>query len=224
MHALVGKYYVMGVFPKSLISLSPGVFPMAKTTRMGLFVERFVAYNLDRYADNPTMHALFVGLTEPELAFEDMVLAVNGVRSSTIKCRSRNFVGYNQRWTAAELNDPNAYTMTDYQVADNLAVIQAKSTPGLYAYKEADGFTVKVIVLVPRNTAVSDRPSVAKAMFIEALRFDIMNKDLSANATKIVVNAPCMYGDIAFDIAADTIVQIVNVDYGQLTHPEDLEV
>lgn len=195
---------------------------MAKTTRMGLFVDRFVAFNLDRYADNPAMEALFIGLTESELVFEDMVLAAHGARSTTIKSKSRNFVGYNQRWTAAEINDPNAFVMTDYEVGENLVTIMAKNVPGMYAYVDDDGVTTKIIILVPRNTAINDRPVVARAMMIEALRFDIMNKDIMTDPTKITVNAPCMWGDLKFDIAADTIVKIKAKEYGQLTYPENL--
>lgn len=197
---------------------------MAKTTRMGLFVTRFVAFNLDRYDTDPVMKPLFVGLTESELIFEDMVLAIKGARSTTIKSKSRNFVGYNQRWTAAEINDIDAFVMTDYEVAENLEAVMTKNVPGLYAYTDADGVTLKIIVLVPRATVLGDRPAVAKAMMIEALRFDILNKDITVNESQITVNAPCMWGDIVFDIAADTIVRITGKEYGQLTYPEDLVI
>lgn len=197
---------------------------MAKITRMGLFVTRFVAFNLDRYDTDPVMKPLFVGLTESELVFEDMVLAVKGARSTTIKSKSRNFVGYNQRWTAAEINDIDAFVMTDYEATENLAEVLTKNVPGIYAYMDADGVTLKIIVLVPRSTVLGDRPTVAKAMLIEALRFDILNKDITAYEDKITFNAPCMWGDVKFDIAADTIVHVTGKEYGQLTYPEDLVI
>lgn len=195
---------------------------MAKATRMGLFVDRFVAFNLDRYKDDAPMKALFTGLTESELTFESLTGSGTGVRSLTVKSSSRNFIGINQTYHAADLHDVNGYDLADPLTQPNLASVLAKSTPGVYAYKDVDGTTDRIMVLLAYGTAVGSQQAAAKAAFTTAVRVVVLGSEIVSDATKLTVDGPCIYGQIPFALGVEPIITIPDTDYGQLTHPEDL--
>lgn len=193
---------------------------MAKATRLSMIVERFITFNLDRYADDAIKLPLFTGLTEEDLVFEDMVLATLGKRVATVRSPTRSFVGYNQRWTAAEINDPHAFQLTEEDPIPSKAIALNKSDPGVYLYEEGDDF--KILILIPRNTPEANKNIVAVQMFKDALLFETLSLDVTVSNGAVTINAPCMWGSVSFDLAASPIVQIGAKEYGQLTHPEDL--
>jgi len=195
---------------------------MAKATRMGLFVDRFVAFNLDRYKDDAPMKALFTGLTESELTFESLTGSGTGVRSLTVKSASRNFIGINQTYHAADLHDVNGYDLVDPLTQPNKAAVLAKSVPGVYCYKDTDSTTDRIMVLLPYGMAVGSQQAAAKTAFTTAVRVVVSGSEIVSDATKLTVDGPCIYGVIPFALASEAIITIPDTDYGQLTYPEDL--
>lgn len=195
---------------------------MAKATRLSMIVDRFVSYNYERYRNDPIKSLFFIDLKEEELVFEDMVLAAKGVRSSTIRSPTREFVGYNQRWVAAEINNPHAFELTEEEVIESEVIALNKSEPGVYVYM--DGNDTKILILVPRDTPVANRDTVATTMFVNALLFDTLPSDIVVRDNQVVITGPCMWGGVKFAPASDPIMQIGTKQYGQLTHPEDLVI
>lgn len=196
---------------------------MAKATRMGLFVDRFVAFNLNRYTDDPVMKPLFTGLTEGDLTFEALTGTGTAVRSVTVKSASRNFIGVNQTWRAAEINDVNGYDLTEPGTLADLAAVEAKTVPGVYAYFDADGTTVKVAVLLAFDVAEEDQPAAAKAAFDSAVRVTLLPEDFTAAAGVITVDAPTVHGEVVYALATEAVHVIPDTDYGQLAFPEGAE-
>lgn len=195
---------------------------MAKTTRMGLFVERFIAFNLTRYANDAAMKALFTGLKESELTFDTLTGSGTALRSLTVRSATRHFVGADQSYRAASIHVPEGYDLIEPDIKPNLADVLAKSKPGVYAYKDADGTTNRIIVLLEHGTSVSTQQAVARAMFTAAFHVVVLANDITTDATKLVVDGPCVYGIIPFAVGEPAIVIIPDTDYGQLTNPEDL--
>lgn len=193
---------------------------MAKATRMGLFVDRFIAFNLDRYQDNPEMKALFTGLNESELTFEALTGAGTATRSLTVKSTSRNFIGVNQTYLAADLHDVNGYSLTDPVVAPDLATVLAKTVPGVYAYKDADGTTDKIIVLLAHDVALEDQQEAAKLAFDTAVLVTVAGDEITSDANSLTIDGPTVYGVINFALATEAVITIPVTDYGQLAFPE----
>lgn len=193
---------------------------MAKATRMGLFVDRFISFNLTRYENDAPMKALFTGLTEGDLTFEALTGTGTGVRSLTVKSTSRNFIGVNQTYLAADLQDVNGYDLTDPVVAADKATVLAKTVPGVYAYKDVDGTTDKIIVLLAHDVAVGDQQATAKTAFTTAVRVDVQGSEITSDATTLTVDGPTIYGVIEFALATEAVINIPDTDYGQLTFPE----
>lgn len=194
---------------------------MAKSSRMSLFVTRFVAYNLERYKDDPAKKALFTGLTESELTFETLTMGANGLRSTTIKSASRRFIGLNQSWTAADVNSAKAFEMSDNQLYPDLATLKEQTVPGVYAYQDADGKTTKICILLPYNTAAADQPESAKSAFLTNLKYETVGSDVTVDSDSVNINAPCIVGEVKFELARVAVFNIPDTDYGQLEHKQD---
>lgn len=193
---------------------------MAKATRMGLFVDRFVAFNLNRYTDDPVMKPLFTGLTEADLTFEALTGTGTAKRSVTVKSTARNFIGVNQTWTAAEVNDDKGFDLAEPGIAADLAAVQAKTVPGVYAYHDTDGTTVKIMVLLAHDVALEDQQTTAKSAFDTAIRVTLLPAEITSDATSVSVDAPTVYGTVLFALATEAVHVIPDTDYGQLTFPE----
>lgn len=193
---------------------------MAKATRMGLFVDRFISFNETRYAGNAEMLALFTGLTEADVTFEALTGTGTGIRSLTVKSISRNFIGVNQTYLAADLHDVNGYDLTDPVVAADKDAVLALTVPGVYAYKDTDGITDKIMVLLAHDVALEDQQTAAKAAFDAAVRVTLQPADMTTTATTITVDGPTVYGVIDFALATEAVINIPDTDYGQLTFPE----
>lgn len=193
---------------------------MAKATRMGLFVDRFIAFNLTRYENDAPMKALFTGLTEADVTFEALTGTGVGVRSLTVKSISRNFIGVNQTYLAADLHDVNGYDLTDPVVAADKDAVLALTVPGVYAYKDTDGTTDKIMVLLAHDVELADQQTAAKAAFDAAVRVTLQPADMTSSATTITVDGPTVYGVIDFALATEAVINIPDTDYGQLTFPE----
>jgi hypothetical protein len=187
---------------------------------MGLFVDRFIEFNLDRYKDDVPMKALFTGLTESDLSFELLAGSGTNVRSLTVKSATRNFIAVNQTYHAADLHNADGYDLVDPVVQADLATVKAQSTPGVYAYKDVDGVTDKIIVLLPYGTAVGAQQAAAKVAFTTAVHVVIQGSDIVSDAAKLTVDGPTIYGQIPFALGVQAIITIPDTDYGQLTYPE----
>jgi hypothetical protein len=194
---------------------------MAKSSRMSLFVTRFVAFNLNRYKDDAEKKALFDGLTEAELSFEDITSGANGLRSATVKSAARRFIGLEQSWTAANPNSARGYDMTDATVYEDFDAVKALVVPGTYAFLDEDGTTTKIAILLPHGTAEADRPAAAKAAFATALKYDTLDQEVTADATTVSIDAPCIWGSVVHAVAQAEVFTIPDTDYGQLTFPEE---
>ena len=195
---------------------------MAKTTRMGLFVERFIAFNLTRYANDAAMKALFTGLKESELTFDTLTGSGTAMRSLTVRSATRHFVGEDQTYRAANIHVATGYDLVEPEIQPNLAAVLAKSAPGVYAYKDADGTTDKIIVLLEDGTSPGVQQATARAIFINAFHVVVLANDIVTDASKLTVDSPCVYGIIPFAVGEPAIITIPDTDYGQLTNPQDL--
>lgn len=193
---------------------------MAKSSRMSLFVTRFVAYNLDRYKNDSAKLALFTGLTESELTFESLTMGANGLRSTTVKSASRRFLGLNQSWVAADINAPKAFEMSDNSLYPDYATLKEQTVPGIYAYLDADGKSTKICILLASNTAVADQPAAAKSAFLTAIKYETIGSEVTTDSDSVNINAPCIVGEVKFDLARVAVFDIPATDYGQLTYPE----
>lgn len=195
---------------------------MAKTTRMGPFIERFIAFNLTRYANDAPMRALFTDLLESDLTFSALTGRGTGIRSLTVRSTTRHFIGVDQTYRAADIHVPDKYTLADPEIQPNLAAVLAKVTPGLYAYKDIDGVTNRIMVILEYGTAVAVQQATARELFSTAFQVMTTVADITSDSKKLTVDGPCVYGVIPFALGEPPIVMIPDTDYGQLTYPEDL--
>lgn len=190
-------------------------------SRMNLFFNRFVAFNLDRYQDDAEMLPLFQGLQENELTFEALTGTGADTRSLTVKSVSRNFMGVNQTYHAAELNNVRAYSMVEPGVvAPTLADLDEKTVPGVYAYLDADGVTTKIMILIDDKAEVGTDAAAAIEALTSAFKYDLLPGDITSGADALTIEAPCFYGVLSFKRAAAEVLVIPATDYGQLEFPE----
>ena len=192
---------------------------MAGKTHIALFVERFVKFNLNRYAGDPEMLPLFQGLTESDLQISDIATQPNGRRSATIVSASRNFRGDPlQTWTPA----PAATTLGLYLLRNStpladINVLEVQTMPGLYSYLDA-GVT-KVGVVIASSVAVGAEKAAIESVVRANLAYDIPTITTVGDDTFTQLIGDTFFGNLEWVKGTVPIKVIPPTDYGLLTNP-----
>lgn len=175
---------------------------MAKLSRFNLIGSKFTVYNLDRYSSNPTDHSHFVGLTDDDLIFEDVVIGAVTVpdRSATIRSTTKGLIGHNQVWKARLL--AQAVDQFDYEqvpVAAAQLDLQTYATPGVYRYLDGNGI-VNICVVLPKGapTGPAARGQAVVAILMDKLKIACVSTDIVAGPTVafVLVTHPVFYGRV----------------------------
>lgn len=190
---------------------------MAAKQHLELFFERFLAFNLDRYKDNPTYLALFTGL-----AFGDVTIAniqpleAGAKRSATVASASRNFRGVNQSWTPAPADKDQAlYTLQNTVPLANKAALHDQTTPGMYSY--TDGSDVKVGAVIGAGIPTEQQAAAVEAVIRGALNYDIPTITVAGGAdTTAVLVGDTFNGALEWVAGTAPVIIIPDTDYGQL--------
>lgn len=198
------------------LDLSTEVLVMAAKAHLELFFERFLEFNLTRYADNPTYLALFTGLTFADVTISN-ITKIDGDtrRSSTVASVSRNFRGVNQSWTPAPAaTDLELYTLQNTEALASAAELSEQTVPGLYSY--VDGPDVKVGIVIAADTAAAAAPAAVEAALRAALKYDIPTVTVAEGGTTAVLEGDTFEGTLEWVEGTAPVVIIPETDYGQL--------
>lgn len=200
---------------------------MAAKAHMALFFERFVKFNLNRYQNDPVYLPLFQGLTLSDVTIDDITeisQPVAGSRRATVTSISRNFRGIEQDWTPAVAETtPKLYTLLN-TAADplaDLATAQEQTTPGLYAYLDADGVTVKVVVVIGADVESADFATAVGQVLRAGLKYDIPIFDVPDGGHTVVLTGVTFGGTLEWVQGTAPVIVIPPTYYGVLDGGDD---
>lgn len=184
-----------------------------------LFFERFLAFNLDRFAANPEFLALFTGLTEADVVFGAITRIDAGAkRSTTVNSAGRHFSGIDQVWTPSPAaTDLKLYTLANAGAPlASVAELANQTTAGLYGY--TDGADTKVGVVIAADVATADQPAAVKAAIQAALNYAIDDGlvTVDADAFTTLLDGDTFNGTLTWAVGSFAIKVIPATDYGTL--------
>lgn len=185
-----------------------------------LFLDKFIALNQTRYAQDPTMLALF-----DNLKLTDVTIGAITKDSATertiakIDSAARNFTSEPQHFNAAPFE--NSKVSTTIAAAD-LAEIQAKTTAGVYSY--TDTGVTKLVVVVDSATATGAAEiTEIKNLLIAAGKYEIVAGDITAtlqsgktDAWDVEIDSDIIIGTLTAIKGQSPVITIPETDYGDL--------
>lgn len=186
-----------------------------------LFLNKFVAVNLDRYKDDPAMLPLFQDLELGDITISDLVPGVAEPQVATVSSENRNFRGIQQRWLPAFLAKPDPFALKNPTTPlASVTELGEQEDPGVYCYL-SDGEVLPGMVL-PSETIPSTLEANAKAMFQSSFGYAIGSDELTvgSNSLSVAMNVYTR-GSIPFAVAKGGVMTIPPTDYRRLAHPED---
>ncbi len=186
-----------------------------------LFLAKFVAFNQDRYENDPDMLALFTNLQLSDITITDLVPGVPEAQTATVSSITRNFRGVQQAWLPALLDSEKPFTTLNpgAPLAD-FAALDDQTVPGVYGY--LDNAVVKVGLVLPSDTDADTREANAKQVFQEAFKYIIGDGELTVTEDALEINLNAyVRGSLPHVTAAVPVIVIPPTDYGRLEWPEE---
>lgn len=179
---------------------------------MVLLLGAFVAKNQEIYKDDPAMLASFHGLTLADLSFGPIV-KTNGVHSTTITSASRGFEGPDQKWRPASVHSDHVFTLTSEEPLDNKEAVQALTTPGVFAYLDAEA-ELKHAVVIAADTAELQHGIQAGIDLLAALNYSVPADQLVVDdaAGTITVDGDTLTGVIEYFVAKTALITLPEGD------------
>lgn len=185
-----------------------------------LLLNKFVEFNLTRYADDPEMLPLFQGLTLDEVTISDLVTGVAEPQMATISSTSRNFRGLQQEWLPAFINSRHAFTaLNEATPLVDEAALADQTVPGVYLY--TSGADVLPGLVLPHDTVPATLEANAISVFQGGYKYVIGDEELTVDDTTLSIALnPYTRGSLVHVTASVAVVEIPATDYGRLEYPE----
>jgi hypothetical protein len=152
-----------------------------------LFLDRFIAYNQDRYKDEPDFVTVLGALTLSTIFFANFRKSVNaGTTSYLVDVDAPDqFIGFDQHYTPADYVINEVATLVEPDPLD-LVELKAKSTQGIYLLSGGSGSSTGAVL--------------------------VSNGQKTKAAVKALVKASCLYDLLDAEITIDAGVTTVSID------------
>lgn len=189
---------------------------MAAKAHLELFFERYLEFNLTRYADNPPYLAAFTGLTFADVTISNIVpISAGAKRQATVVSIARNFREQNASWTPAPAaTDLKLYTLKNTEALASINDLETQTVAGLYSY--VDGADVKVGIVIGAGVAEGDIPAAVEAVLRAGLAYDIASITVASGGTTAVLAGDTFGGTLEWVEGTAPVMIIPDTDYGQL--------
>lgn len=203
---------------------------MAKIALNQLFLDAFIKYNEQRYADSRVDLPRFQGLELSEVVFGKVTNQQNHTATITeLTSETRKFVGTDQAYTKAYIVDEGISVVlsTDYPYED-VVTAKALSAPGLTVTVDDPETPTKVnaLLIYPAEMAEDEATILG---WVQTTLKDACNYELTDDMINVIGNgdgtwtsyviSEMIYGDILTVKSEVPILDIPATDYGELGEP-----
>lgn len=182
-----------------------------------LFLDKFIAFNLDRYSDNADVLPLIQGLTLSDVVIGS-VADVNGEAGRKIVSlvsSTRRFTANEQKFTRADYHNPIVSTATNAGSAlPDAAALAEVEVPGLYLYM--DGAETKLAVVVPYGTDPADVNTTAIAALVSGCLYTILPASITVTDEVATIDTDYIFGEVLVAVAVRETFNFPATDYGKL--------
>jgi len=182
-----------------------------------LFLDRFIAYNQDRYKDEPDFVNVLGSLTLGTALFTNFRKSVNaGTTSYLVDVDSPNqFVGVDQKYTPADYIVNEVSTLIDPDPL-TLANLQIQSTQGIYLLSGEGGSNTGA-VLVPQGQKTAAK---VRALVKAGCLYNLVDAEIGINAgvTTVTIDSHTVVGTLTVVEMADPIHDGTYLHDGTLTY------
>lgn len=189
---------------------------MAAKQHLELLFERYLEFNLTRYADNPQYLAAFTGLTFADVTISNITPGTPTTnRKATVVSVAKNFRENNASWTPAPAaTDLKLYTLKNTEALADLNALELQTEAGLYSY--VDGSDVKVGIVIGAGIEEAGIPAAVEAVLRAGLVYDIPTVTVAGGGTTAVLEGDTFNGTLEWVEGTAPVLIIPDTDYGQL--------
>lgn len=181
-----------------------------------LFLDRFMAYNLIRYKNDPEILARLKKLTLDDIVFEGMSEDPRRPEGmvSNFSVPTDAIQAYTQRWIPVDIKSKHIIPPAEIIPSTSMADIIANNVRGLFSYKETDGTVKLAIVMSYRSDIpVQDLAREVARFLNDKSAYRLLSTDMQIN-----LNASTDAYKV-FDIRNETItgeVAVIRLGNGYL--------
>lgn len=199
---------------------------MAAKSNIGLFFERFLSFNQDRYADDPKFGPMFADLEESEVVVSEITPTNGGAqRTAKVVSLSRNFSGEGQTWTPGlAATDLNLYILESQNPLESFEELAKQTVNGIYAYLGEDD-DILVGVVANFDVAEEGEAAAVEAVLRAGLVYDLPEDSITVDnaANTITIDSDTYGGVLAYAIGTEPVRIIPATDYGVLAGEEPVQ-
>lgn len=182
-----------------------------------LFLDRFIAYNQDRYKDEPDFVTVLGTLTLGNALFTNFRKSTNaGVISYLVDVDAPDkFIGVDQKYTPADYIKQEVCTLIE-PGALTLANLQIKRVQGIYLLSGEGGSNTGV-VLVPQGQKTA---TVVRGLVKAGCLYNLTDAQVTINAgvTTVTIDSRTVVGSLTVVEMADPIHDGTYLHDGTLTY------
>jgi len=192
---------------------------MAAKSHTSLFFDAFLAFNLDRYENDPAALAKFTGLTEQDVVITDITeisQPVDGSRRASVASSSRKFSGVEQDWTPADAEKTiKLYNLiNDGAPLAGASALQEQTIPGVYSYTAGPDTLAGVVIGF--DVPEGGEESAVQDVLIAALKYTPGAITVGAGQGFAVLAGDTFNGDVLWYRGTEAEFIIPPTFYGNL--------